>query len=291
MIDSYAFRDKAIAGAANPTDPAQVQQFLINAYAPGRTLLGAQQLADLKADLLAAQQNGIKWKFVQGTPMMQNLGSLSSGETRYEGYAAERNELLAFIEANAIKNVVFISTSREGMWINDLSYQDALGGSQKSTNSFDINVGTVSTDKQFTSSLLRSYTVGNTIVELGIAAGLINAQQAAFYDALPVAPDTDSALNDKDDFIKTAINGSVLAPLGYNALGLQDSTINATLLEGDYVHFQKNTWAAFDINPSNLALTVTVFGADSVATTALVDPQAAKRTPISVVSKFKVLPK
>ena len=291
MVDSLSFRDKAVAAPTNPTDPAQVQQFLIDAYASGRTLLGAQQLADLKADLLAAQQNGIKWKFVQGTPMLQNVGPLGDGQTRYEGYAAERNDLLAFIDSHAIKNVVFISNGYKGLWVNDLNYQDTLGGPQKPLASFDINVGPVTTYRQFTDSLQRPYTDGNFYLELGIAAGLVSAPQAAFYDSLPTAPDTDSNLNDKDDFIKFALNNSVLAPLGYNPLGLQGSTLNATLLKGDYAQYQKNTWAVFDINPTNLALTVTVYGADSIATLALTDPQAAKQLPISIVSQFRVVPK
>jgi len=152
-------------------------------------------------------------------------------------------------------------------------------------------VGSVTTFRQFTDSLQRPYTDGNFYLELGIAAGLVSAPQAAFYDSLPVAPDTDSDLNDKDDFIKFALNNSVLAPLGYNPLGLQGSTLNATLLKGDYAQYQKNTWAVFDINPTSLALTVTVYGADSIATLALTDPQAAKQMPISIVSQFRVMPK
>ena len=44
---------------------------------------------------------------------IQNLG-LFHAEDRYEGYAAERTDLLKFIKANGINNVVFIAAGLHG---------------------------------------------------------------------------------------------------------------------------------------------------------------------------------
>jgi len=58
--------------------------------------------------LLAAQADNVVWKFIAIPEPIQNLGILIASD-RYEGYAAERSELLRFIDENNIKNVVFIS--------------------------------------------------------------------------------------------------------------------------------------------------------------------------------------
>jgi hypothetical protein len=71
-----------------------------------------------------------------------------------------------------------------------------------------------------------------TIIELAVPLGLVSPSQKAFYDTLPVAPDADDAVNDKDDFLKALINAN-LAQLGYDPIGLAGSPINGTLLQGD----------------------------------------------------------
>ncbi len=80
---------------------------------PARTYLGAAQKAWLKAGLAASTA---KWKFVMNGPVITNL--LFLPYDRWEGYAAERTEMLEFFrnpDGNVmtddhIKNVIFLST-------------------------------------------------------------------------------------------------------------------------------------------------------------------------------------
>src|SRR5262249_55341317 len=63
-LDNRSFRDKELPTVTNPFDPAQIAAFFAGSFNPGRTMLGAQQLADLKRDLLDAQNSGRTWKFI-----------------------------------------------------------------------------------------------------------------------------------------------------------------------------------------------------------------------------------
>ncbi len=80
---------------------------------PARTYLGAAQKAWLKAGLAASTAT---WKFVMNGPLITNLIFLPYD--RWEGYTAERTEMLEFIRnpdgntmtADQIENVIFLST-------------------------------------------------------------------------------------------------------------------------------------------------------------------------------------
>ncbi|MCW5893151.1 MAG: alkaline phosphatase D family protein [bacterium] len=80
---------------------------------PSRTYLGAAQKAWLKAGL---QSSTAKWKFVMNGPLLTSL--LFVPYDRWEGYAAERTEIMEFIRNpdgnpmtnDHVRNVVFLST-------------------------------------------------------------------------------------------------------------------------------------------------------------------------------------
>jgi alkaline phosphatase D len=72
---------------------------------PARTLLGPMQNAQLRADLL---ESTAKWKLVVSEEPIQQFHALPYD--RWEGYAADRNALLAFLHDNAITGVKFLST-------------------------------------------------------------------------------------------------------------------------------------------------------------------------------------
>ncbi|BFM40955.1 phytase [Synechocystis sp. LKSZ1] len=285
VLDARSFRDPELAGVTNPNNPTQVGTFLAQSFNPSRTLLGRAQVDDLKHDLLKAQQDGITWKFINIPEPIQNLGIVGAGD-RYEGYAAERTEILKFIDDNKINNVVFISADIHGTLVNNLTYQLGVGQAQIATNAFEITTGSVAYDAPF----------GPTVADLAVAAGLINSQQKAFYDSLPVANDADSTPNDKDDFIKSIVDGG-LAPLGYDPLGLNNNLaqanglINATLLQGDYVATHTYGWTEFDIDPLTQKLTVTTYGIDSYTRAQLeANPEAITSRQPKIVSQFEVLP-
>ncbi len=71
---------------------------------PSRTLLGGFQKLVLKSALLYSQA---KFKFVINEVPIQQLYALPYD--RWEGYAAERDEILRFLRDNSIRNVIFLT--------------------------------------------------------------------------------------------------------------------------------------------------------------------------------------
>ena len=278
VLDARSFRDRELT-PANLSNPADVARFLIESFNPARTMLSAQQVQDLKDDLLRAQQLGITWKFVMVPEPIQNLGPLGAPD-RFEGYAAERTQLLKFINENGIQNVVFIAADIHGTVVNNLTYQDVPFGPQIPTGAWEISTGAVAFDAPF----------GPTVVNIGAALGLITPAQLAFYNSLPVANDPDDFPNDKDDFLKGLVNTQI-ATFGYDPLGLSGSPIAATLLQGDYIAVHTYGWSEFRINRQTQQLRVTTFGIPPYTRTELLaDPQAVVSRVPQVVSQFVVQP-
>jgi 3-phytase/alkaline phosphatase D len=277
VLDARSFRDKELPDVTNLADPVQVGTFLAASFDPSRTMLGRQQVEDLKRDLLDAETKGVTWKYVVVPEPMQNLGVLAASD-RFEGYAAERTEILKFINDNDITNVVFISADIHGTLVNNLTYQTQPGGAQIATSAFEITTGSVGFDAPF----------GPTVAQLGLAAGLITPQQKALYDTLPMAG--------KDAFIKQVVDNG-LQPLGYDPLGLDnnlaiaDGKIDAKLLQGDYVATHVYGWTQFDVDKDSQKLTVTTYGINPyTAADVLANPNAiTSRTP-SIISQFEVTP-
>ncbi|MFM8330577.1 MAG: alkaline phosphatase D family protein [Candidatus Methylumidiphilus sp.] len=277
VLDARSFRDQELP-AANPASPASVGAYLASAFDPSRTMLGRAQVDELKADLLAAQQNSVTWKFVMVPEPIQNLGVLGASD-RFEGYAAERSEILKFIDDNGIVNVVFVTADIHGTLVNNLTYQDSAFGAQKATGAFEISTGSVAYDAPF----------GPTVAQLAVSTGLLTPEQKAFYDSLPTAAA-------KDSFIKSVTNGA-LTPLGYDPLGLDNNLpaangkIQAQLLQGDYLATHVYGWTEFEIDPLTQQLLVTTFGIAPYTAADVAGDLAgiAGRTP-QIVSQFLVTP-
>lgn len=285
VLDARSFRDPELANVTNPSDPVQIGTFLANSFNPSRTMQGRQQVDDLKRDLLQASNAGVNWKFIIIPEPIQNLGVVEAAD-RYEGYAAERTEILKFINDNNIKNVVFIAADIHTTLVNNLTYQNGPGQPQIPTGAFEISTGSVAFDAPF----------GPTVANLAAAIGLLSPSELAFYNSLPVANDADSALNDKDDFIKNLVNAQ-LTPLGYDPLGLNNNLpvanglINATLLQGDYVASQTYGWTEFNIDKQTQKLLVTTYGIPFYTVAQLnANPTAIANLSPTIVSQFEVTP-
>ena len=255
VVDARSFRDKELA-PANPTSPSDVARFLAESFDPTRTFLGHTQLEQLKHDLASAQEAGVTWKFVMLPEPIQNLGPLFA-QDRYEGYAAERTELLSFINGQGIENVVFVTADLHGTTVNNLTYQAQLGGAQIPTSAFEIITGAVAYDAP----------LGPTVVNTAVTAGLLTAAQQAFYNLLPINNDSDSALNDKDDFVKF-LGNQFIDQFQYDRLGLNENLngsnpVDAILLQGDYVAAHTYGWTEFEIDPNTQQLLVTTWGIES----------------------------
>ncbi|MFN8494591.1 MAG: alkaline phosphatase D family protein [Caldilineaceae bacterium] len=272
MLDERSFRDPPVRYITKLID---TPRFLKDAFTPGRTILGTQQLQDLEHDLLDAQQKGVTWKFVAVPEPIQNLGPIG-GEDRFEGYAAERTALLRFIAEQRITNVVFIAADIHGTLVNNLTYQTDASQPQQASGAFEVTVGPVAFSPTF----------GPTIVSIGENLGLITSTERVRYNALPIKNDTDSEVNDKDDFVKALLNRE-LQTLGYDPIGLDGSLVKATLLQGDYVAVHTFGWTEFEIAKDTQVLTITTYGVPAYTGA---ESAANARSSPTIVSQFRVEP-
>jgi phosphodiesterase/alkaline phosphatase D-like protein len=285
MLDTRSFRDAEVPSPVNPLNPAEVIPFLAASFAPDRTMLGEVQLERLKQDLLDARDQGVTWKFVMLAEPIQNYGSIIDPGDRFEGYAAERAELLKFIGDNHIENVVFVAGDSHWYSVNNLTYQEHLGGPQIASSAFEVVVPS-----------LGGSLIGPQVAPVAASLGVITAAQLAFYNSLPIAPDPDNIPNDKDDFAESILN-TVLAGLGYDPIGLDNNLavaagkINATLLQGDYFVGHDLGWSDFNIDPLTGQLMVTTWGVpEYTAADLATNPAAVLALNPGIVSQFVVTP-
>lgn len=289
VLDTRSFRDAPLV-APDITNPADVGRFLVESTTLDRPFLGEPQLEDLKADLLAAQTEGITWKFVMVPEPIQELGVYSVDA--FDGYAKEHTEILKFVEENGIDNVVFIAADIHGTFVNNLTYADVVGGPRTAADVWEITTGSVAFDPPY----------GPAVIDFATLTGLIPPEQRAFYDVLPVAPDTDDVINDKDDFLKAAFQNLAIGPGGYDPIGLNTNLtteqgligsfdVEANLLQGDYVAAHIFGWTQFDIDPETQVLTVTTYGIEAYTEAELLaDPAAILSRVPAIVSQFEVMP-
>ena len=288
LLDARTFRDAELPAPANPTDSTQVSAFLARSFdinplngqqLTHRTMLGQTQIGLLKSDLLAAQKAGVAWKFVLVPEPVQNLGVLAASD-RFEGYAAERSELLGFVATNHIRNVVFVTADIHGTLVNNLTYQVGPGKPQLPTASFEVVTGPVAYDAPFGPTVLdlaADVPVGSKSLLDTFLASLGLPNRAAFDTLLTPAQ--------KNEALRGLIDGQV-TPLGYSKLGLEDSGLDATFVAGGPVEAFTYGWTEFDITPGDAELRITTYGIDAYPQT-LVNPDLLLRTP-KVVSQLVV---
>lgn len=98
-----------------PVPPVPPGDCLEALFDPTRTLLGRVQKQLFKDALLRSKA---KFKFVLNEVPIQQLYALPYD--RWEGYAAERAEILEFIRHRSIENVVFLTTDMHANLINEV---------------------------------------------------------------------------------------------------------------------------------------------------------------------------
>ncbi len=283
VLDTRSFRDDALDGPENFLDTGDRLDVLNQSLTEDRTLLGSVQFSDLKQDLLDAENNGITWKFVMVPEPIQNIFPGINTDA-FEGYGKERTEILKFINENSIDNVVFVAADVHATFVNNITYQEEPEGEQIATNVFEITTGAVAFEQPTGEILGNLFTAGNPNLQ-------------TFYNALPIAPDTDDLPNDKDDFVKEAVNHILLNPLGFDPLGLNDNLpqaeglIDATLIQGDYFVGHTYGWTEFDIDPETQQLKVITYGIEAYSEEELLADidNITSRQP-TIVSEFVVNP-
>jgi len=103
---------------------------------PGRTMLGATQLAWLERTLLQAQKDRVTWKIIAISSPIDEVGPFGpvfawdGPKSWIGGYRGERNRLLKFIVDNHIEHVVFLTTDDHLNRVHDLEYPGASGGAK-----------------------------------------------------------------------------------------------------------------------------------------------------------------
>ena len=171
FLDERSFRSaeatKACNGDLAPTAPQSVR----NAFAtlapelatpvsptclatigdPARTMLGAAQYT---AFTQAIQASSATFKVIVNEVPVQQFYALPYD--RWEGYQAERDRLLHFLQAS-VKNVVFLTTDTHANLVNEVRYQ-TLGGQVEGSGMWEVVTGPVATNTfaQEVDALLRS---------------------------------------------------------------------------------------------------------------------------------------
>jgi alkaline phosphatase D len=119
----------------NPAPPACVAR--IND--PSRSFLGTRQLAAFKRDV---QRSSATFKVIMNETPIQQFYALPYD--RWEGYEAERQDLLGFLKAN-VKNAVFLTTDTHANFINDARLKTLEEGGPVESGITEVVTGPVAT--------------------------------------------------------------------------------------------------------------------------------------------------
>ena len=111
QLDDRSYRDARMVDTSSAT-----------ANNPERVMVGEPQLQWFKQQLLAAEASGVVWKVVAiSSPIDQ--WDATDNKSWLAGYNAERNQIMGFIAANRIRNVVFLTTDDHFARTTRLQYQ------------------------------------------------------------------------------------------------------------------------------------------------------------------------
>lgn len=240
ILDTRTFRDEPLDGAISLEDPFGSMLTILEGLKRNRTLLGAAQLAEFKADLLRARDGGYTWIFVIIPEPIQNLGPILAAD-RYEGYPEERREVLRFIRDQGIRNVVFIAADIHGTVTNNLTYSEETLGPQIPVDAFEITTGAVAFDP----------CLGSVAIDELIKLGFGDFRTRLAYDALP---------GDLKDEALTDLVHIMFDVLGYDHIGLEGSSIRARLVHGGYVSANTFGWTEFEVDRDTQQLRITTYG-------------------------------
>ena len=125
MVDTRALRDRQVANS----DATALAD-------PKRTLMGAAQEAWMFDQLRASQRAGTSWTLLGQQVMFSSItvpGTRPTNPDQWDGYPAQRDRVLDFIERERIRNLVILSGDAHSSWGFDVprypwhGYQPASG--------------------------------------------------------------------------------------------------------------------------------------------------------------------
>ena len=271
LLDARSFRDEALPPVLDIGDAEAVTSFWSSSFDPTRTMLGRRQIEELQRDLLSAQESGVVWKFVAVPEPIQNLGALAASD-RFEGYAAERTELLRFIDENGITDVVFVAADIHGTVVNNLVYRDAPGEPDQPTSAIEVTTGSVAFDAP----------LGPTVVDLFEIAGLFSPEERELYESLST---------DEKDATLEELFSLQLAIQGFDPIGLEGAPVSAELLDDSWIAAHTYGWTEFEIDPVTFRLRVTTWGVEPYTEEDLhADPCAVVDLTPTIRTEFRLDP-
>jgi alkaline phosphatase D len=116
---------------AQPVSPGCMDRI----HATGRTILGRRQLERLKRALVSSTA---RFKVIVNEVPIQQF--YVNPYDRWEGYGAEREELLRFLREN-VKNVVFITTDIHSTFINDVRLRTFEDPGPMDSGIMEVSIG------------------------------------------------------------------------------------------------------------------------------------------------------
>ncbi len=124
------------SGLSEPVSPACLQAI----RDPNRTFLGRRQMERFKQ---AIADSDARFKVVMNEMPIQQYYILPYD--RWEGYEAERQELLTFLR-DRVKNVIFLTTDVHATLVNDARLQTLESGGPRNSGITDFTVGSAATE-------------------------------------------------------------------------------------------------------------------------------------------------
>ncbi len=125
-----------VPSLSQPVSPA----CLAAINSPSRTMLGSRQLATFKA---AIKRSTATFKVIMNEVPIQEFFALPFD--RWEGYGAERANLLSFLKSN-VKNTIFLTTDVHANLVNDARFKTfPSDGGPTNSGILDVTTGPVAT--------------------------------------------------------------------------------------------------------------------------------------------------
>jgi alkaline phosphatase D len=131
---------RTLFSAVTPSLAQPVSQACLDRInSPDRTFLGKRQLAAFKR---AVSRSTARFKVIMNEMPIQQYYILPYD--RWEGFAAERADLLRYLQQN-VKNVIFLTTDVHATMINDARFKTLESGGPENSGITDMTVGPVAT--------------------------------------------------------------------------------------------------------------------------------------------------